>query len=100
MSNGDGRKGMLPGGAKQVRMNVNLDALASAVCPSCGANIFDTSYMTYKMLPVIQSPTGKAQLIGIPVIICVSCSGMFLIKGDELIPAAKLQETKQSQEPE
>jgi hypothetical protein len=99
MPNGDGGKGMLPGGAKQVRININLDQLESAVCPSCGANVFDTSYMTYKILPAIQSPTGKAQLIGVPVIICVGCSDLFLIKGDELIPAAKLQETKQSQEP-
>ena len=46
-------------------------------CPSCGANIFETSLVTYKKLPAIQSPTGKAQLMGVPIIACLGCQDLF-----------------------
>ena len=92
MTNGNHPLSSLPGGAKQT-ISVNLDTLASATCPSCGDNIFETDLVTYKVLPAIQSPSGQAQLIGIPVISCVGCNDLFLIRGCELIPVAKFQET-------
>jgi len=88
MSNGNrGKATNFPGMRQKVgTINVNLQELESAICPVCNTVIFDTGFVTYKKLPAVQSPTGKAMLIAIPVVVCTDCGAMFHIMGDQLSP--------------
>ena len=88
MPNGNGGKVRnFPGMQQKVgTININLQELESATCPSCNAVIFDTGFMTYKRLPAIQSPNGKPMLLAIPIIVCVNCESLFTLQGDQLSP--------------
>jgi len=100
MANGDGRGNPTFRGMRQAKINIDLNSLESAVCPICGAVIFDTSFMTYKRLPAIQSPNGKAQLVGVPIIVCAGCEAFLVVRGDEITPLApEPPEPPQTSEP-
>ena len=97
--NGRGNLIGLPGhGGSKATININLETLEDAVCPICGANIFDTGIIMYKKLPAIQSPNGQPQLIGIPAIACIQCSNLFLVKGTEFVALAKVPKEEKPNE--
>jgi len=65
------------GGAPQqpeqpVQFNVDPTKLQTVTCPNCGGIFFEEKMM-FKELPAIQSPTGKASMIPIPVVVCNEC---------------------------
>lgn len=71
---------------QQVRININLDTLETVACPSCKNPVFETNHSILKKLPVIQSPTGRAQLIRVDLVCCPDCGSFYRIKDDILYP--------------
>lgn len=58
-----------------VMVNIQLDACEDLVCPSCGAKYFQSAYRL-KVVPSLLSPTGKEEVVAIPVHYCVSCKAV------------------------
>jgi hypothetical protein len=57
---------------EQIGFNVDPTKLQTVSCPNCNG-IFFEERMMFKELPAIQSPTGQASMIPIPVVICSEC---------------------------
>lgn len=73
---------------QQVKMNINLDNLKIVTCPQCKNSVFKTNLSIFKKLPLIQSPTRKAQLIRIDLISCLICNSIYTLKDTELFPVS------------
>ena len=71
---------------QQIKVSLNIDDLETIICPNCKGSVFQTDLCTFKKLPSVQSPTGKAQLIKINIITCPDCKSQFQIRDDNLFP--------------
>jgi len=95
MSNGDRPMGT-GGGRMQAQIRVNLNELPPVSCPACKCQIFATNIAIYKKLGATQSPTGKAMLAMISLLLCQDCGALSQVVQDEL----KLVEVEKITPPE
>jgi len=60
--------------AQQQQPQLKLDPakLETVKCPKCSGIFFDQTTM-YKEVPAVQSPTGQASMLPIPVVLCNNC---------------------------
>jgi len=85
MPNGDGGRIMgAPPGQPNVKVNINLTALETSVCPECGCPFFYTNLAIYKKLTSVESPTGKAETVRVILSQCMECGIIVQPKGMEL----------------
>jgi len=57
---------------EQMKMQLDPFKLKTVECPNC-ESIFFSEVTMYKEVPALQSPTGQASLLPIPVVICNEC---------------------------
>lgn len=69
---------------QQMKININLAELETKLCPHCASFIFTVGQCMLKELPIMQSPSGKPQLIRIDLVACADCGTLFQIQNDEL----------------
>lgn len=79
---------MSNGQPKHIQIKINLDNLEEIACPACNGLIFTAGKSMLRKLPVIQSPTGKPQLVRIDLITCTTCGNLYQIKDDKLFLVA------------
>ena len=62
------------GGAQSQPQQLKLDPakLETVTCPNCDGIFFEQLTM-YKEVPAVQSPTGQASMLPIPVVGCNNC---------------------------
>jgi hypothetical protein len=53
-------------------INVNVNDCTDIVCPECGCQYWTQAVMV-KKLPSLLSPTGKEEIIPMPIYLCQSC---------------------------
>jgi len=65
-----------PGGgvenAQGQPIRVDVQDLPSLTCSSCGSAMWQQAFVVKRISP-IQSPTGKEELVTVPVLVCVTC---------------------------
>lgn len=55
---------------------INPNILQKITCVNCDSEIFEQKFLV-KRLPALQSPTGKEQIVNLPVFICENCKHIF-----------------------
>ena len=55
----------------EAKININLGEMPNVVC-ECG-NMFFMSIFLVKKISALQSPTGKEELMSIPLMVCKNC---------------------------
>jgi ribosomal protein L32 len=54
--------------------NISVDVLGldNIICKNCGFALYREAYIL-KRLPMLQSPTGKEEIVPVPVMVCMAC---------------------------
>jgi len=56
-----------------VRVNLDLNKLQIVICPSCGASKEFVSRVVFRIVPAVQSPSGKRDFVMQNVFRCAVC---------------------------